>query len=315
MKRAFLRRLWLIGLCLFFLPAVLLAETIILKSGGRVTGKIVGQSRTTVTVRTANGATRVIQKSDIRRISYDNANNQAAEAERRRKAQEEARRKREEAARKREEEQRKQEEAERLKNEEAARKAEEEKALQAEAEAKRQQEEAARKREEEARKKEEAYRAAGPHRLDAFLRSLVLPGWGQHYQGRTNAAYGMGGGFLAGLGISYYFERQYNSARSDYEGKADTFFITSPLVLSSLGSSISSPTTLAPLGLVLAQDTADARKRMEDAGRWANNTRTLLLGLYLWNLVDVLVFHPSKTESVGVSVGPENVGVRYTVRF
>ena len=69
------------------------------------------------------------------------------------------------------------------------------------------------------------------------------------------------------------------------------------------------------LGIVLALDTSAARKRMEDAGQWANNTRTLLLGLYLWNLVDVLVFHPSKTESVGVSIGPERVGVRYSLRF
>ncbi|MCR9143570.1 MAG: DUF5683 domain-containing protein [bacterium] len=306
MKRTLLRKFWLIGFCLFLLPGLLLAETIILKNGTRVSGKIVGQSRTTVTIRN-NAGTRVIQKSNIRRISYENNNNQAAEEARRKKA--------EEARRKRAEEARKKEEAERLQQEEAARKSEEEARKAEEANAQKSEEEARLKREEEARKKEAAYKAAGPHRLDAFLRSLVLPGWGQIYQGRAGAGYGIGGGFLAGLGVTYYFEQRYNIARGAYEDKANDFFITSPLVLSSFGSSISSPTTLAPLGLVLAQDTADARKRMEDAGRWANNTRTLLLGLYLWNLVDVMVFHPSPQESVGVSVGPESVGVRYSLRF
>lgn len=297
MMRKRFRGLWVIGLCLFLLPAMLFAETIFLKSGGRVSGKIVGQSRTTVTIR-SGGNTRVVQKSDIRRISYDNKNGAAEEAARR-KREEAARKKAEEAARKAEEETRKTEEASAVQAEEARKKAEEE----------------SKNRAEELRKKEEAYRAAGPHRMDAFLRSMVLPGWGQHYQGRKNAAYGLGGGFLAGLGISYYFEQRYNIARGAYKDKADEFFITSPLVLSSLGSSISSPTTLAPLGIVLALDTSAARQRMEDAGRWANNTRTLLLGLYLWNLVDVLVFHPSQTESVGVSIGPERVGVRYSLRF
>jgi flagellar biosynthesis GTPase FlhF len=305
MKRPLLRKLRLISLCILLFPAILFAETIFLKNGTSVSGKIVGQSRTTVTIRDG-GATRVIQKSDIRRISYDTNNNEAAE-ERRRKA--------EEARRKREEDARKQAEEEARKTEEEARKAEEQDAQKAEEEARRKQAETARQEAEARRKKEAAYKAAGPHRLDAFLRSLVLPGWGQAYQGRTNAAYGLGGGFLAGLGLSYYFEQRYNIARGAYEDKADEFFITSPLVLSSLGSSISSPTTLAPLGLVLAQDTSDARKRMENAGRLANNTRTLLLGLYLWNLVDVMVFHPSQTESVGVSVGPGRVGVRYSLRF
>ena len=299
-RKAFIARLGLLFIVLF-LPTALLAETIILKNGTRVTGKIVGQSRTAVTI-TSNGRRRVIQKSDIRRISYETGNNQAAEAERRRRAEAERKRKAEEEARKAEEE--------------AARKAEEDAAKEAAEAAEANAAEIAseeRRREREAR--EAAYKAAGPHRLDAFLRSMILPGWGQHYQGRTSAAYGLGGAFAAGLATSFYFTQQHEIARSNYQAKADTFFFTSPLVLSSLGSSISSPTTLAPLGLVLADDTANARQQMEDAGRIANNARTLLLASYLWNLTDVLVFHPSKNESLGLSVGNGQVGVRYSLRF
>ena len=300
-------RMFALVLGVFLFPAILFAETIFLKNGQRLDGKIVGQSRTAVTIR-VGGATRVVQKADIRRISYD-TNNNADEL--RRQREEAARRRAEEAARKKAEE----EAARKAAEDEAARKNAEDEAARkaAEDEAARNAEaEAARKAQEES---EAAYRAAGPHRFDAFLRSMVLPGWGQYYQGRTGAAFGLGGAFVAGLGASYYMDQRYNIARSAYEDKADTFFLTSPLVLSALGSSISSPTTLAPLGFVLATDTSNARRTMEDAGRWANNTRTLLVGLYLWNLVDVLVFHPTQEQSVGVTVGPQAVGVRYSMRF
>lgn len=298
-RKTSIARLGLIFIVLL-LPASLLAETVFLKNGSRVVGKIVGQSRTTVTI-SSNGRRRVIKKVDIRRISYDTGNNQAAEAERRRRqAEAERKRKAEEAARKAEEEAARKaaerEAADKIAEQEAANKAAEE-----------------RRREQEAR--EAAYKSGGPYRLDAFLRSMVLPGWGQYYQGRTGAAYSLGGAFAAGLGASYYFTRQHTIARSDYQAKADTFFYTSPLVLSALGSSISSPTTLAPLGLVLADDTANARKRMENAGRIANNARGALLAIYLWNLTDVLIFHPSKNESLGLSVGNGQVGVRYSLRF
>ena len=305
-----IRGRWVIALCVFLFPVVLFGETIILKNGTSVSGQIVGQSRTTVTIK-VGGSTRVIQKSDIRRISY--ANDNAAEEAARKRAEEERRKQAEadrlkaeqeqkeqqDAALKAEQEQQKQAEADRLKAEEERQKAEEER----------------KKLAEQQSQKEAAYRAAGPHRTDAFFRSLVLPCWGQAYQGRISAAYGLGGGFFGALGLTYYADRRYNIARGAYETKADEFFLTSPLLLSSFGSPISSPTTLAPLGLVIAQDTSDARKRMEYAGRWANNTRTLLAALYVWNLVDVLVFHPSKNEAVGVSVGPENIGLRYSLRF
>jgi hypothetical protein len=252
----------------------------------------------------------VIQKSDIRRISYDDA----AEQERLRREQLK-RQQAEEARRKAEEERRLAEEAAQKAAEEAEQeKREAERQKQESLEEERRKEEA--RRQAEAREAQEAaHRSSGPHRFEAFFRSMLLPGWGQFYQGRTSAAYGFGGAFLGGLGVAYITDRRYYTRRAAYEDKADQFFYTSPLVLSSLGSSISSPTTLAPLGLLIAGDTVDARNRMQNAGRWANRARTLLLGLYVWNLVDVLVFHPTPTESVGVSLGPDQVGFRYSLRF
>lgn len=75
------------------------AEVIILKNGQTVAGKIVGQSRTQVRVDTGRGI-RSIQKSEIRRISYESAaelERRRAEAERLRKQREEKRHTAEEA--------------------------------------------------------------------------------------------------------------------------------------------------------------------------------------------------------------------------
>lgn len=73
-------------LALMLLPGQLQAETIILKNGQVISGKIVGQSRTQVRIDTGNGV-RAVPKTQIRRISYESAaevRRKQAEAERRR---------------------------------------------------------------------------------------------------------------------------------------------------------------------------------------------------------------------------------------
>ena len=84
-----------------------LAETITLKNGGVVRGKIVGQSRTSVRIQTNSGV-RTINKSDIRRISYESA----ADLERQRQAEQRKREEDERRKRAEEEERRKQADAE-----------------------------------------------------------------------------------------------------------------------------------------------------------------------------------------------------------
>lgn len=135
------------------------------------------------------------------------------------------------------------------------------------------------------------------------------------YQGRSGAAFGIGGAFFASAVGMNYFDRIYDSRRQDYETSANQFFLTSPLFLSSAGFSISSPLQLAPLGFGIAQNTSAARVRMENAARWSNNFRTLVVGLYVWNLADVLLFHPAPDQEVGVSVGPGGAGMRFSFHF
>lgn len=60
----------LLTLALFFFPVVVAADTIYLRSGEIIAGKVVGQSRKSVRV-TANGRLRTITKQSIRRIKYE----------------------------------------------------------------------------------------------------------------------------------------------------------------------------------------------------------------------------------------------------
>ena len=137
-----------------YLPALLLAllfagglaaETIVLKNGQVLSGRVVGQSRTEIRLQTSAGL-RVIKKADIRRISYDTP----ADVERRRREEAE----RQERARK----QREQEEAARKRQEQAQNGAE-----------------AARKQQEPAgeTQPDEALSYTG-----FAVRNAVLPGWG-----------------------------------------------------------------------------------------------------------------------------------------
>lgn len=125
-------------LCVFaalFWPSgdALRAETIVLKNGQILSGKVVSQNKTSITVQTENGR-RTILKSQIRRIDYkspeavrreEDQRRQREAAERRRKQQAEAARKAEEERQARLKAEEAAREAERLrKQEEAAREAE-----------------------------------------------------------------------------------------------------------------------------------------------------------------------------------------------
>ncbi len=105
-------------------PHLLLADTVILKSGQEVDGQIVNQSETTITIRTRQGV-QTIGKGNVRRIFYGDAYRKQQD-ELKRKREEEQRRKEEEEKRKAEEEQKRLEEEKRLAEEEAKKQAEQE---------------------------------------------------------------------------------------------------------------------------------------------------------------------------------------------
>jgi hypothetical protein len=81
----FLCRLTLAAL--FFSGSALLAETIYLRDGRVLTGRITNQSRTDITLATPQGVL-TIQKDQIRRIQYDNPQQDAAKAEEARRQEE-----------------------------------------------------------------------------------------------------------------------------------------------------------------------------------------------------------------------------------
>ncbi|MBU42805.1 MAG: hypothetical protein CMN76_06270 [Spirochaetaceae bacterium] len=92
-------------LLLVFLPLSLLADTVLLRDGTQINGRIIQQNQASIVIVSGNRR-RVIQKSGIARILYNNNYGDDAEDERR---------KQEEERQKRLEEQRKREEAERQK--------------------------------------------------------------------------------------------------------------------------------------------------------------------------------------------------------
>ena len=159
------------------LPLSLAADTIYLRNGSKVEGKIVGQSKFQVRIRTEKG-TRSYSKSTIRRIVFGSTTKKTepkTESAAEKKAQAERRRKAREARKKRE----------------AERKAAAEK-------------KAARPK--PVRRRPAPRRSSG----NALLRSALIPGWGQSGQGRTSASYAFGGSFftLFGLGIALELENR-----------------------------------------------------------------------------------------------------------
>lgn len=171
-----------------FCASGLFADSLFLKDGSRIDGRIVGQDELSIVIETSAGRRRV-PKAQLNRVEYNNIRPDPAAAERERAAREKA-----------EQDRRAREETERLAREREAA------------------ETAAR-----AREKAEASRAspASPARdLGAIWRAALLPGWGHYYSGRegSGAAFGLGTGAL--LLAAYYEARAAAQERAVYEQAA-----------------------------------------------------------------------------------------------
>jgi hypothetical protein len=57
--------------------------------------------------------------------------------------------------------------------------------------------------------------------LEAFLRSALVPGWGQHYKGHTKRGYVMGGLVAASLAYAAITDWNYRDARDAYAAAPD----------------------------------------------------------------------------------------------
>ena len=302
------RQIFAFVIVLLLAPSLILADTVLLRNGQRIEGKIVGQSRTTVRIRT-QGGTRSIPKANVRRIVYGAVNNKAKEErDRKRKERQERLKKLREERQKALEERKKQE-------------AEDAEQRAAEAEAARKREEAERLR--QLQEAESAARAGAVTLPGALTRSALLPGLGQIYQGRTGAGAAYMGSFILLAGATGAAIAHHDFTRRQYLSAAEEAFIYTPFFfdligpVSSVNSSTLSRDEFTQLGLIRRLAVADARAEMVRAGEVADISRTLLLGFYLWNLTDTFLFHPrgAGNTAFGMYLAPETAGNQFQYRF
>lgn len=272
-------------LLIFLFSAALFADTVYMKNGKVYNGKIVGQSRKKIRIK-IGGTTRVFEKKTIKRVIYSkSAEELKKNTEAKRKAEEE--RKRNEAR------------ADRDKKD-----AEEKRRLEAE-----------RLRKIKLEKQHKIDIALGPTWHGALLRSLLVPGWGQYYQGRQSMAYIIGGAFWATATASVYMDSQYQLSRATYEDNATQFLLTSPLFLSSFGVTIPDTSVFLLPGLMQTQNIIDSRQKMEDNARYANFLRFAAGALYIWNIADVILYHPSQNQSLHMRTRYDGLDFSYQTRY
>jgi len=136
----------------------------------------------------------------------------------------------------------------------------------------------------------------------AFLRSLVLPGWGQMYQNRQIAATAYFILFLGGLGITGYQYKEYKSESDDYNYKAKNYMFA-------LYYRDSFTQNLARADMTAQKAVLDrSLHRLEiSAG--------ILAGVYLLNLFDVVIFRPKDNLSLRASAFTDTLSVKLEYQF
>jgi TolB-like protein len=119
-------------------------------------------------------------------------------------------------------------------------------------------------------------------RKQALWRSAVLPGLGQVYEGRTL----MGGVYLGGQAALFYMlttqRAEYDDLHNDYLNKRNTY-------LSFQGSQDELTQLWAEVQSAFDESESNYRKQQITMG--------LMVGAYLWNVVDAWLFMPRRTES------------------
>lgn len=116
-------------------------------------------------------------------------------------------------------------------------------------------------------------------------RSSLVPGWGQYYRAdkcKTKESW-KGKVYpaitLVLLAAYYQTNQNYNQKLSDYNNSINTTFLIP------MGE---------PLQVVNFLDSEQRYQSARQAVTQLNQVSTLLLGFYLWNIVDIFLFHPYK---------------------
>jgi hypothetical protein len=124
----------------------------------------------------------------------------------------------------------------------------------------------------------------------ALTRSLLLPGWGQSYQGKTTRAWLYPTAFVGSGAGAIYFTLQYNTAVTDYNEIRDQYLSE------------------------VDEDEIDRLRAEMDAKYDELNsletTRNIFyvttVAIWLWNVLDTVVLPPVWPENVSLSVQSEN---------
>lgn len=119
----------------------------------------------------------------------------------------------------------------------------------------------------------------------AFLRSMVLPGWGQAYQDKTTRSWVYSVLFVGSGAGAIGFTLKYNQAVNDYNDIHDKYLAAVE------DNEINS----------LRNDLQDAYDTVESTENIRNIFYASTALIWVWNLIDVLVLPPSWAKSVHIS--------------
>lgn len=142
-----------------------------------------------------------------------------------------------------------------------------------------------------------------PRRWGAFWRSALVPGWGQLHQNRPVIGTTFFFLFLASGGFTFYQNRESGTAQNDYAYSEKKYIFN--LLL----------TNDRTAQLLAQKDLANERTDMDKAGNRAQIAAGVLAGVYILNLVDVVIFHPRQEFSLNATFQRDMLALKFEYRF
>lgn len=277
-----------ITIAFLLFSSTLFSDTVYLKNGQSITGKVIRQSRQRIQIRLKNGNIKSINKARIRRTRFGPVKDIKKEQELKRKQAELAR-----INKKKE-----QEEKERL---EKQRKLDEELRL---AEEQKRKEQLRRDRQNRLDQQKIQDKKSKPDTSDpeidkwgALWRSAIIPGWGQWARGEKVT----GGLFAAGTilgGVALYETNRIYLNSVDDANSLNNPFSENIFVVVALGATAAQIPTLPaiqdPVFFTLYnQPFVEQRARLANQLENQRIAGATIAFVYIWNLVDAFFFHPA----------------------
>ncbi len=306
MKISFKNLLRILTIISVFLPAVVFGDVVHLRNGRQIEGRIINQSRTSVTLETLDGK-QTLSKDQVKRIVYRDFD---LEKERER-LEEEQKRINEEKRRKAEEQKRQEEE--RLKRENERQREERERREEAERKARAAREQAARLKklrvfiqgeesvwnqmhvdlktapgeeppaETALLENPEIMTGGAPKsKLGALIRSAILPGWGQYYLGRETKSLFWGTTFLTGALIASSLDARAVSdldSLNTTQAEQDLFF--------SVGAASGGAPIAGSVQMMYANEIGRKTNKANKSIQLATGALGITSIIYITNLIDI----------------------------